>query len=182
MIELHLFKPNPSTRRETNLSSIRWSPPLEGTVFINVDATIFSSSRQMGIRVVIRNQNGQCINVCSELQDEVTVPEIAKSLALHCTLALAGDKGFCKLMVVSDCLSVIQRVQSRVLDQSHVGVVIRDIKDLANNFSDISFRHVRRQCNGQAHILGRSAERFIFTIFINFVPDCIRQTLCNDLL
>jgi hypothetical protein len=66
MIELHLFK-DPSSRRETNLSTSRWSPPPKGMVFINVDATIFSSSRQMGIGVVIRNHNGECLVACSEL-------------------------------------------------------------------------------------------------------------------
>jgi hypothetical protein len=146
MIELHFFKPDPSTRRETNLSTSRWAPPPEGMVFINVDASLFSSSRQMGISVVIRHPNGECLAVCSELQEEVTAPEIAKTLAVRRALSLAGDESFRKVMVVSDCLSVIQRINSSVLDRSPVGVVIQDIKDLDNNFNDISFSHIRHQC------------------------------------
>jgi hypothetical protein len=82
-------------------------------VFINVDATIFSSSRQMGIGVVIRNHNGECLVACSELQDEVTALEIAKALAVRRALSLAGDEGFRKVMVVSHCLSVIYALTHR---------------------------------------------------------------------
>lgn len=74
MIELHLFKPEASTRRDTSFSAPRWSPPPEGSVFINTDAAIFSSSRQMGVGVVIRNHLGECVAACSELLNEVTTP------------------------------------------------------------------------------------------------------------
>jgi hypothetical protein len=60
MIELQFFSPDTSNRRETKLSSPRWSLPPEGTVFINVDAALFSPSHQMGIGVVIRNHKGEC--------------------------------------------------------------------------------------------------------------------------
>jgi hypothetical protein len=85
-------------------------------------------------------------------------------------------------MVVSDCLSLIQRVNSSMLDRSNIGVVVQDIKLLAHNFDEVSLSHVRRHCNESAHILARSVERFSFSVFKNFTLDCIRQTLCNDLL
>jgi hypothetical protein len=110
------------------------------------------------------------------------MPETAEVLAVRRALSLVGDEGFRKLMVVSDCLSVIQRINSSVLDRSPVSVVIQDIKDHAKKFSDVSFSHVHHQCNESAHILACSAELFISTVFRNFVPDCIRHTLCNDLL
>jgi hypothetical protein len=182
MIELQFFSPDTSNRRETKLSSPRWSPPPEGTVFINVDAALFSPSRRMGIGVVIRNHKGECLTAYSELQDEVTAPEIAEALALRRAVSLANDEGFDKAMVVSDCLSLILRLQSSELDRSMVGVVVQDIKLLAASFASISFSHVYRQCNESAHIMARSAEHFRSSIFRNFAPECIGKTLCNDLL
>lgn len=181
MIELHLFKPEASTRRDTS-SAPRWSPPPEGSVFINTDAAIFSSSRQMGVGVVIRNHLGEFVAACSELLNEVTAPEIAEALAVRCALSLADDEGFGKVQVVSDCLSVIQRIDSTTIDWSPVGVIIQDIKSLAASFEAISFKHVRRQCNESAHILARLAESFISSTFRNFAPECIRKTLYYDLL
>jgi hypothetical protein len=37
MIEQHLFSPDTSNIRETRSSAPRWSPPPEGTVYVNVD-------------------------------------------------------------------------------------------------------------------------------------------------
>jgi ribonuclease HI len=178
MIELHLFRTDTSTRRDTNFSVQRWSLPPEDMVHINVDAAMFTSSHRIG--VVIRNHLGECLAACGELFDEVTASELAEALVLRRALSLADDEGICKLVVVSDCLSAIQRIQSTAMDRRLVGVVIQDIKELANN-TNIYFSHVRRQCNESAHILARSAEHFVSSVFRNFAPECIRMTLCNDL-
>jgi ribonuclease HI len=182
MLELHVLSPNPSTRRDTIPSSTRWSPPPEGTVLINVDAALFTTSRRMGIGVVIRDHNGVCLAACSELRDEVTAPELAEALAIRHAVSLAGEEGFDKVMVVSDCLSLVQRLNSSELDRSIVGVVTQEINFLRSSFSSFTVNHVRRQCNESAHILARLAEQFISSVFRNCVPDCIRQTLCNDVL
>jgi hypothetical protein len=135
----------------------------------------------MGIGVVVRDHKGDCLLACSELLHMITTPEL-EALALRRAVSIADSEGFGKLMVVSDCLSLIQRVNSSALDRSNVGVVVQDIKHLALNFIEISFSHVCRHCNESAHILARSAELFSSSVFRNFAPDCIRQTLCNDLL
>jgi hypothetical protein len=107
---------------------------------------------------------------------------MAKTLAVRSAMSLADEEGFRKLLVVLNCLSMIHRINSVMSDRSSAGVVIQDIKALPNNFSDILFSHIYRQGNEMAHILARSAKRFSSIICKNFVPDCIRQTLCNDLL
>ena len=58
-----------------------------GMVYINVDAAIFSSSHQMGIGVVTWNHTGECLAACSEIQEEVTVPEMAEALAVRHALS-----------------------------------------------------------------------------------------------
>jgi ribonuclease HI len=180
MIELQLFKPGSSSRREA-VSLPRWSPPPEGMAYINVDAALFPPSRRMGIGIVIRNHMGECSVACSELGMEVTVPEVAEALAVRRALSLAETEGFDKVIVASDCLSLIQRLIGSENDRSSVGVVVQDIKAQASGFSSVSFVHVYRQCNVAAHTLARSAEHFISVIFRNSIPDCIRQTLCNGL-
>jgi ribonuclease HI len=182
MIELHLYDPNPSTRRDSNSFRARWSPPPEGTVCVNVDAALFASSRQMGIGVVIRNHRGDCLTACSELHNEVTAPEIAEALACRRAVSLAVEEGFDKIIVVSDCLSLIHRLQSLELDRSMVGLVVQDIKHICTCFAEVSFMHALRQCNEAAHVLARSAERFVSCTFRLSAPECIRKTLCNDLL
>jgi hypothetical protein len=107
MIELHLFKSETANKRDTTSSAPPWSSPPTSSVYINTDATIFSSSRQMGVGAVTRNRHGECLSACSELIYEVTTLELAEALAVRRAISLAGDGGFGKLHVVSDCLSVI---------------------------------------------------------------------------
>jgi hypothetical protein len=121
-------------------------------------------------------------NKVDSILDGVTAPELAEALGMRRAVSLATDEGFSKIQVVSDCLSLVQRINSQVQDRSFVGVVVQDIKTIATGFNEFSVYHVRHQCNESAHILARSAELFICSVFRNFAPDCIRKTLCNDLL
>jgi ribonuclease HI len=98
-------------------------------VLVNVDAAIFSISR-MGVGVVIRDHNGVCVTACNEYQEEVTSPEIAEALALRCTITLARDEGFTKIIINSDCLFVVNRVNVGEDDRSLCGPVIHDIRKL----------------------------------------------------
>jgi ribonuclease HI len=182
MIEQHLLKASTDHRRVTNLSVPRWSPPPEGTVFINVDAALFSSSSRMGVGVVIRNHIGTCLVACSQTFDEVTTPELAEALAIRRAITFAQEEGFDSIILASDCLSVIQRIQSSVWDRTGIGVVIKDIKAMAAGFQSVTFCHISRLLNNSAHILARKAEQYVFMIFRDGGPDCIRSTLCNDLI
>jgi ribonuclease HI len=180
MLEAQFFKPTNSTRRETS-NVPRWSPPPEGVVQIFSDAALFSPSRKMGIGVVIRSHHGECLLSCSELLEEVTMPEIAEAMALRRALSLASEEGFDKIIVASDCLSLILRINDSTVDRSQVGVLVQDIKALSSEFVSVNFIHVFRQCNVAAHTLARSAEQFISFVVRNSIPDCIRQTICNGL-
>lgn len=83
---------------------------------INVDAAMFSSLSRMGVGVVIRNHNGNFLTACSQLLDKVSAPEIAEALAVKCAVSLAQEEGLDKIILLSDCLSVIQRINSSVKD------------------------------------------------------------------
>jgi hypothetical protein len=83
-------------------------------------------------------------------------------------------------MFASDCLSLIQRINSSTNDRSEVGAVVADIKRLTTSFSYVSFRHVRRSLNVAAHILARSCEFAVSRVISYDALDCIRQALCMD--
>jgi ribonuclease HI len=178
MILLHLFKKLVVQSRETSTPP-RWSPPPEGTVFINVNAALFSSSNRMGVGVVIRDHIGNCLVACNQLLDEVTPPEIAEALAVRCALTLARDEGLNKVILASDCISVVQRINSSARDRSLIGVVVEDIKAMAATMSSVTVHHISRLLNNSAHVLARRVQHFGSPFFRNSVPDCIRFELCN---
>jgi hypothetical protein len=59
MIELHLRKPASSNMCESSISEDKWTPPPADKVLVNVDAALFSSTKRMGVGVVIRNHIGE---------------------------------------------------------------------------------------------------------------------------
>jgi ribonuclease HI len=157
MILQHLFMPPTIHRRETPQAPV-WSPPPEGMVVINVDAALFSSTSRMGVGVVIRDHNGKFLAACSQVLHEVTSPELAEALAVRRAVTLAGEEGLDRIILMSDCLTVIQRINSSGRDRSLVGVVVEDIKTLATSLSSVTFHHISRLCNNSAHLLARRAE------------------------
>jgi hypothetical protein len=56
-------------------------------------------------------------------------PEFAEAHAIRCAVSLARDEGLDRFILVSDCLSVIQRIKAPKRDM--IGVVTKDIKTLA---------------------------------------------------
>ena len=123
---------------------------------------------------------GTCLDACNQLLDEVTAPEIPEALAIWCALTLACDEGMNKIIIASDCLSMVQRLNSLGRDGSLVGVVVEDIKMLATSLSVVLFRHINRLLSNSAHILACRVEQFVSSVFHNFVPGCIRFELCLD--
>jgi hypothetical protein len=81
-----------------------------GSVLVNIDAAIFASSRKMGADIVIRDHNG----------------------SMRRLLYLSWRKlelFFSRIIIVSDCLSVMQCVLSTTTDRLLCGLVIGTSSD-----------------------------------------------------
>jgi ribonuclease HI len=182
MIFVHLYKPVSDHRCVPSSSSHKWVPPPEGTVLVNVDAAVFAPSRCMGAGVVIRNHRGLCLAACQQLFEEVTSPELAEARAVLHAIVFAREEGFSKIIIGSDCASVIQRLLSKTTDRSLFGPVVADIKKVAVSFISCEFQHVYRDSNVAAHLLARSCASVPSSVWRGVSPDLIRQTICNDIM
>ena len=49
---------------------------------------------------------------CRQSFHGITISEIAEGLALHCVVSLALDEGLHKVIMQSDCLSLIKKVNA----------------------------------------------------------------------
>ncbi|XP_051190008.1 uncharacterized protein [Lolium perenne] len=139
MIIQQCFKAKPGTRRETDVAP-RWSPPPPGVVLVNSDVALFADCRRMAMGAVLRDSEGKCLAAASLPLHAFTSLEMGEALALRGAVMIACDKGFNKVIFVSDCLSLIQRLNSPAPDRSEVGSVVKDIKTLVARFSTASFR------------------------------------------
>ncbi|KAE8806593.1 non-ltr retroelement reverse transcriptase [Hordeum vulgare] len=110
-------------RREPSTTA-SWVPPPAGKVMINVDAAIFTHDKSMGAGVVMREHSGSCI-VCYGIGvPDVILPELAEAIAIQRGLQFALCEGIQEVLLGSDCLTVVQRVNLLDQDRSICGSVI----------------------------------------------------------
>jgi ribonuclease HI len=171
-ISLNSASSEGSIMRETSISTQKWSPPLESLMLINVDAAIFSNTGRSGYGAVMRNYQGIMKAACQGFVDHVQCPEIAEAVAIRQPLTFVESIGV--LQVVSDCLSVINKLQQQALNRSPTGAIVHDIKLKAKMFVSCTFKRGSRLCNVAAHILAKSAEYDSGSCWFNESPEVIR--------
>jgi len=113
---------------------------------VNVDAATFEDPPRMGIGIVIRDHSGSFVAACCHKIDRITDAEMAEALVVRYAVYFAKEHNLRQVLVASDCLNLIKKIQSPVMDRSHVGVIVQEIKYVASG-SSISFIHISRWCN-----------------------------------
>ncbi|KAL9241874.1 hypothetical protein vseg_015934 [Gypsophila vaccaria] len=123
----------------------------EGVVKINVDAGFYHAKRGFGI--LARNNMGVVV-WCSVIQEEgEMVVEVAEAMAILWALSKARDAGNSRVVVESDCLSVVTALTSNAKGRSSLFLILDDIRCLASCFEAISWRYISRNFNKGSHEL-----------------------------
>ena len=77
-------------------------------------------------------------------------------------ISLDKGEGFAKVIISSDCQSLVNRVTTKVEDQSSCGPIIHDIRKMARSFTTCASQHVWHSLNVPAHKLAKPSEFFLF--------------------
>jgi hypothetical protein len=85
-------------------------------------------------------------------------------------------------MVVSDCVNLIAKVNEKSQNRSYTGAVVFDIKQMATRFPSICFSYRSRACNRAVHSLACAAEHVAYAVWVNEVPEVVRNIICNELI
>uniref|UniRef100_A0ACD5ZYS9 Uncharacterized protein n=1 Tax=Avena sativa TaxID=4498 RepID=A0ACD5ZYS9_AVESA len=123
---------------------------------------------------------GSFLLSCSEGLAAFPTPEMAEAIAVRRALTISRERSFQRIVLVSDCLALIQRISSPVRDRSILGTVVGDIKALKMDFQSCLFRFSSRKTNVVAHKLARSSEPLVCKFSVDVIPEFIREELCND--
>jgi hypothetical protein len=179
MIAEHLFKYGTTNSRET-YRAVPWSPPPVDLIQFNVDAALFASSHRMGAGIVARNHLDTFVAAMGDSLPSLVQLELAEALAIRSALSWANEEGLKDIVVATDCLSAVQRINSTERDRSCCGPVILDIKKLVSSFNKCTVRFVSRVQNFAAHYLARSSEFACKSVWRGMPPESIRETICID--
>jgi hypothetical protein len=139
MIILNCYKKKPANQRRETRPVVKWSPPPRGEYLINVDAALFDDLKRMAMGMVVLDHSGECKRAASERLQGFADPECAEAMALRRAVQIAREKGFLRVSFLSDCLSLIQRLNHSGPDRSVIGLVVKDIRMLIDGFSSATF-------------------------------------------
>ncbi|XP_030963888.1 uncharacterized protein LOC115985057 [Quercus lobata] len=177
---LRVLRPEQGPHRQD--SSSQWQPLPSSVCKINFDSALFMKEQRAGIGVAIQNENG-LIMVSSSQQIPLpgTVVEV-EALAARKALELALDCGLDRVILEGDCEILMKTLQTTSKSLAQFGKIAEDIRVYASMFQDISFSHVRRNCNSVAHSLARRAILSPhFLVWMENVPPDVEPVFQADL-
>ncbi|KAG9129294.1 hypothetical protein Leryth_015680 [Lithospermum erythrorhizon] len=134
-----------------------WTKPSSGYIKMNVDAAIHKHQQVIGFGWVIRDDKGQFISAGTKRDAFTSNAEQAELLAIKFAVGFLHQHSFELVIIESDCMTAIGKINAEVEDLSMVGNIVADIKRVALLFGECLFAHTRSNCNICAHLMAKSA-------------------------
>jgi ribonuclease HI len=134
-----------------------WTKPPQGVVKVNWDAAVDINRKRIGFGVIVRNHDGDALAMISETMDLITDPVTAEALAARRAVEVSQTLGLRKIIMEGDALQIVQALRSTGGGRYSYGLIIEDMHQLLQRFSEFSVQHVRREANRAAHKLAKLA-------------------------
>ncbi|KAL5790343.1 hypothetical protein ACOSQ2_005231 [Xanthoceras sorbifolium] len=154
------FLPSPSPLPDASVVqrpavSAGWNRPPSGYFKLNSDASVDRSAGVMGLRVLIRDADGEVILSGAKSLPFATSVDLAEAATLQFGLSLGSDAAIRPLMVESDNQSVIHILNKGSHPLTEVGSITADILMVSDDCQVSSFSFVPRAANKGAPLLAK---------------------------
>jgi ribonuclease HI len=148
-------KAEPIEGQTSTRTVVRWKSPPIGVLKINWDAALDPKTSKMGMGILARDHEGRVLAMSSSIQNQISHPTTAETLAAWKAVVLGVQLGATYLELEGDALEVVQALNSSELCWGRNDPVLNDIKLLLQNFNDWKVFHVHRGANEAAHSLAK---------------------------
>ena len=140
---------NPDVLAPPHVSPTAWSPPPVGTIKLNVDAAVGSTSTAMA--VLARDHTGVPIKLWAKKYVKC-LPVQAEAAFVLWAINLASAEGWMRIIIEGDskiCFDALSDKDS--LPPWNISNIVSDVFSVCLSFISVSFVWVRRDCNMAAH-------------------------------
>ena len=127
-----------------NKVGVKWKALSPDFYKVNYDGAMYRESGKAGIRVVVRNENGE---VMASLAEKITKPasvEVLEALAAKRVAIFLMELGQHRVIIERDSEIVFKALSGECLDCSCIGHIIKDCKSILGFFQTYFFSHTRR--------------------------------------
>lgn len=135
--------PSPGTPRPL----CKWKPPDMGFWKPNADASYIGDSDDTCLGVVARDHRGSvALSFCRKIKPTASAEE-AEAKAIKVCMEELAKLYHGRLIIESDCLSIIYRLKSGGVDKSQLHHIVQDIRDQIGHFHSVSWSTTKREGN-----------------------------------
>ena len=123
------------------------------------------------IEIIARNEKGKVMGAVQATIDGVIEPEVIEAYAAGRGMEFAQQMGFTNIILKGDVLPVILKILQPDPNLSSIGNLTEDAKTMKKNFKSCKIQYVKREANGVAHALAKSA--FNLDEDVYWVEECL---------
>ncbi|KAF5461785.1 hypothetical protein F2P56_017856 [Juglans regia] len=113
-----------------NVMQNKWKKPDAFKVKADWDAALDMEAKRMGMGVVIRDEEGEVLVSVCDVRNHVDHPALAESWALWKALEICNELALLRLTFEGDASVVIKLINREEKDQSWMGHITKDIKQV----------------------------------------------------
>lgn len=135
-----------------------WSPPVEGTLKVNIDSGWSGVGRQGGA-MVIRDHRGECMYVATVFSSSRIEATLTEARTLSWTMLQLMDLGLDSVVIETYAQLVLSCFGQQKVHEL-LEPVVQDCRELASHFNSFGLMHVKRAKNKVAHLLASLASKF----------------------
>ncbi|KAA3478112.1 reverse transcriptase [Gossypium australe] len=174
MMEIEVSRKNLQPQIRPNLQEL-WRPPEIGIIKINFDASFQIRERLAITPVIARDAMGVILGAETYLVEDIVDSFVAEARACERAVLLAKSRGFQRLVVEGDALTVIKSIKRKNHEKSILKSITQHINQLGLCFDEISYHYVPRSANGVAHTLALEGRRCRFSgCWDDILPESIQ--------
>ncbi|XP_022848821.1 AP-4 complex subunit mu-like [Olea europaea var. sylvestris] len=126
------------------LHNYRWSAPPKKALKLNIDGALYFDSNKSRIGIILRDQEGETILPASGPTNTILEPEHIEAHALVKGLQLCLNLGISHLVVESDCLFLVNKVNKSNSFSSSIRSQVAEIKELMQIFPQCNLQYCNR--------------------------------------
>lgn len=134
----------------TSINNAHWSPPADGCLKINVDASP-GVDDGVGIGVVVRDEQGNFISIGCWWYDVRWSAAVSEARALWHALMFVRNKGLDNVVVESDAENLIKKLQRKEIGRGCEATVLESTLNSSVLFKNYVFSWTKRSGNELAH-------------------------------
>jgi ribonuclease HI len=177
--QLSLLEMPPSQQSKVRVVA-KWQRPPAGWSMVNTDGSLNCRTGEAGSGYVIRNDLAEFVEAGCRKHGYVDDPLLRELLACRDGLEAAVRPGFPKLIIQTDCTSVVDMWTEEKEPRFLGAHIIKEMKLLCNSFQEVKLLHIGREENKAAHCCAREALSGVSSIRFDVTPRFLTEVIQSE--